>query len=169
MVGRHSVQQAGSGGFSLIEMLVATTVLSFGMGGMAALMLSASAGMVESEHQSIASLQAAGMVATLQLGPAALEHLANPPASAPLCFESDACTPEEWLTGQYLSWRSGLSRDLPGGTGVVCSDSTPMDGDADDPQCDGTGPVVSKVFWIETRHEQEVDGGHRRAVMQVPR
>jgi Tfp pilus assembly protein PilV len=70
----------------LIEMLVATTVFSFGMGGMAALMLSAAGGMAEAEHESQSHLHAAAMAASLQLSPAALEHLAIPPPSVPLCF-----------------------------------------------------------------------------------
>jgi len=156
------------GGFSLIEMLVATTVFSFGMGGMAALMLSAAGGMSEAEHDTVAHLGAAAMVATLQLSPVALDHLANPPQFAPLCFEDDSCTAEDWLTGQYAVWRARLARDLPDGAGVVCRDSTPIDGEAGAPACDGSGPVVSKVFWTEPRHANDEDGGARRAVAQLP-
>lgn len=157
------------GGFSLIEMLVATAVFSFGMGGMAALMLSAAGGMSEAEHETLARLNADAMAATLRLGPAALEHLANPPETTPLCFESDACTAEDWMAGQYLLWRARISRELPGGAGTVCRDSTPLDGEAAAPACDGGGPVVTKVFWIEPRHVHDPDGGARRAVVQLPR
>lgn len=169
MVGRHSVFVAGSGGFSLIEMLVATAVFSFGMGGMAALMLASAGGMVEAEHHSVANLSAAAMAATVQLSPAALDHPVNPPESVPLCFEGDACTAEEWLGSRYHFWRLELERRLPGGAGVVCRDSTPMDGDAAAPACDGNGPAVTKVFWQETRHAHDDDGGSRRVVVQVPR
>lgn len=157
------------GGFSLIETLVATTVFSFGMGGMAALMLSASGGMSEAEHETVAHLGAQAMAATLQLSPAALDHLANPPGSAPLCFEENTCSSEDWLIGQYLLWRAGLAQKLPGGSGVVCRDSTPIDGDGDAPACDGAGPAVTKVFWFEPRKVNEDGGGQRRAVVQVPR
>ena len=176
MDGRHSVTGAsdykrrgptGSGGFSLVEMLIATTVFSFGMGGMAALMLSSAGGMAEAEHHSVAHLDAAAMAATLQLSPAALEHVANPPGSVPLCFEGSTCTAEEWLNSQYQLWRLGIQRKLPNGSGVVCRDSTPMDGDAMEPGCDGTGPAVTKVFWEETRHSHDHDGGIRRVVVQV--
>jgi type IV pilus assembly protein PilV len=164
MVGKHGV----SGGFSLIEMLVATTVFSVGMSGMAALMLSAAGGMAEAEFESLAHLQADAMAATLQLSPLALEHLANPPQSAPLCFENDFCTDLDWAIGQYLLWRTRISQELPGGAGTVCRDSTPNDGDAGSPECDGSGPVVTKVFWEEPRHAHDADGGVRRAVVQVP-
>lgn len=172
MVGTHSVAgrklRTGSGGFSLIEMLVATTVFSFGMGGMAALMLSSAGGMAEAEHHSVAHLSAAAMAATVQLSPAALEHLANPPQTVSLCFESESCTAEQWLNGRYHLWRLEVERKLPGGAGVVCRDATPMDGTASAPACDGSGPAVSKVFWHETRHAHDDDGGQRRAVAQVP-
>lgn len=173
MAGKYSVarrnSRTGSGGFSLIEMLVATTVFSFGMGGMAALMLSSAGGMAEAEHHSVAHLSAAAMAATVQLSPAALEHLANPPQTVSLCFESENCTAEQWLNGRYHLWRLEVERKLPGGAGVVCHDATPMDGTASAPACDGSGPAVSKVFWQEFRHAQDDDGGERRAVAQVPR
>lgn len=168
MVGRHSAPGAGSGGFSLIEMLIATTVFSFGMGGMAALILSSAGGMAEAEHHSVAHLGAAAMAATVQLSPAALEHIANPPQSAVLCFEGDSCTAEEWLASQYHFWRLEVERTLPGGAGVLCRDATPMDGDAQAPACDGSGPAVTKVFWHETRHVHDDGGGNRRVVVQVP-
>lgn len=153
----------------MIEMLVATTVFSFGMGGMAALMLSAAGGMSEAEHETAAHLGAHAMAATLQLSPVALDHLANPPQFAPLCFEDESCTAEDWLSGQYLLWRARLARELPDGAGVVCRDSTPMDGNGGAPACDGSGPVVTKVFWLEPRHADDPDGGGRRAVLQLPR
>lgn len=156
------------GGFSLIEVLIATSVFSVGVSGMAALMLAAAAGMAEAEHETFAHLDDAAMSATLQLGPAALEHLANPPASVPLCFEDSTCAPEDWVLGRYLMWRARVRAELPDGDGVVCRDSTPMDGEGPDPACDGAGPVVVKVFWREPRRVHDEDGGARRAVQQVP-
>lgn len=164
-MGKYSVW----GGFSLIEMLVATSVFSFGMGGMAALMLSATGAMSEAGHETVAHLGADAMAATLQLSPAALEHLADPPGSVPLCFEASSCTSGDWALSRYSMWRARLARELPGGSGVVCRDSTPMDGEASAPACDGDGPAVTKVFWEETRRARDEDGGIRRAVVQLPR
>lgn len=165
---RQAGMLSGSAGFSLIEMLVATTVFSFGMGGMAAMMLSAAGGMSESEHHSLAHLGAASMAATLQLSPTALQHMANPPGSAPLCFEQDGCTDADWAVARYLLWQSRLATELPGGRGMACRDSTPNDGTAEAPACDNTGPMVTKVFWEDPRRAHEPDGGKRRAVVQVP-
>lgn len=177
MVGRHSVMRplgarnrgtTGSGGFSLIEMLVATAVFSFGMGGMAALMLSSAGGMAEAEHHSIANLSAAAMAATVQLSPAALEHAIDFQDSVPPCFEGDTCSAEEWLGSQYQSWQHEIERTLPEGAGVICHDSTPMDGSAAAPACDNNGPAAAKVFWQETRHAHDDDRGNRRVVVHIP-
>ena len=159
----------GTGGFSLVEALIATAVLSIGMGGMSALMLSASGGMSEAEHSTIAHLGADVMAATLQLSPVALEHFANPPHAVPLCFEDESCTTEDWALSSYTQWRAHMARQLPSGAGLVCRDATPSDGDAAEPACDGAGPVVIKVFWREPRRSHGQDGGARRAVVQVPR
>lgn len=65
------------------------------------------------------------------------------------------------LTGGAAAWQSptGLAaseRDhwgadaraaLPAGHGVICRDSTPRDGAAGVPACDGTGTPVAKLFW----------------------
>lgn len=157
-----------SSGFSLIETMVATAVFSFGLAGMASMMLSAAGGMSEAERQTLATLHADAMAAALQMSPAALEHLANPPESVPLCFEVDDCTAEQWLTSRYVLWRSRVANDLPQSQGIVCRDASPMDGNREDAACDGDGGVVSKVFWTETRHQHDEDGGARRAVATVP-
>ena len=156
------------GGFSLIEVMIATAVLSIGMGGMSALMLSAAGGMSESQHETIAHLHADAMAATWQLSPLALEHVANPPVTAPLCFETDTCTDLDFSMGQYLRWRNRAAQLLPGGHAVVCRDSTPLDGHAGSPSCDGVGSAVSKVFWADPRKSNEPDGGVRRAVVRIP-
>ena len=157
------------GGFSLIEVLVATSLFSFGMGGMAALMLAAAGGMSESQHATVAYLGADAMAATLQLSPIALEHLENPSAAGAACFEVEGCTAEAYTLGQYTSWRVRMSQQLPGGAGVVCRDGSINDGTNQDPACDGTGPTVVKVFWQEPRRAHDADQGHRRATVHVPK
>ena len=158
-----------SSGFSLIEVMIATAVFSIGMGGMSALVLSAAGGISESEHETTAHLHADAKAAMWQLSPLALNHLANPPGSAPRCFEDDICSNEEFSLGRYLRWQSQANQLLPDGEAVICRDSTPADGQAGSHECDGSGPIVSKVFWSEPRKEHEPDGGVRRTIVQIPK
>jgi type IV pilus assembly protein PilV len=47
-------------------------------------------------------------------------------------------------------WQAEIASQLPGATGVVCVDSTPDDGDAISPQCDGVGNVIAvKLWWVD--------------------
>ena len=72
------------------------------------------------------------------------------PGTAPNCGSTTACTPAQGATMDYALWSTELATALPGGTGVVCIDSTPDDGTATAPACDGTGTGYAiKVFWTE--------------------
>jgi type IV pilus assembly protein PilV len=50
----------------------------------------------------------------------------------------------------FSQWRATVLDALPGGSGVICLDSTADDGTAASPACDGSGAQVAiKVFWTE--------------------
>ena len=50
----------------------------------------------------------------------------------------------------FAEWRTQVAAALPAGSGVVCLDSTPDDGDSADAQCDNLGTtLVVKIFWTE--------------------
>ena len=49
---------------------------------------------------------------------------------------------------------------LPGGTGLVCRDSSPSDGTPGSPRCDGNGMLVVKVFWHARLRMAGVTGRH---------
>jgi len=67
-----------------------------------------------------------------------------------------------------VAWQQYLQEELPAGSGMICRDSTPDDGSPDHPSCDGHGPVVIKIFWKESRHQDADDGGLRRVVSRLP-
>lgn len=52
-----------------------------------------------------------------------------------------------------INWRAQVAATLPGGTGVICLDSTPDDGDSQaTPGCDGVGVLyVVKVWWVDEK------------------
>jgi type II secretory pathway pseudopilin PulG len=130
-------------GFSLVELSVATALLSMGLAGFSLLMGLALNGTSEAGYQSLAATQASAMT-ELYL----ISGHATPPAT------------------EYEAWTDGISRWLPSGRGLMCLDSTPEDGSIDNPACDEMGRPVIKLFW----QVPPIDGddGARRLVARLP-
>ena len=80
------------------------------------------------------------------------------PGTAPSCGgSSTACTPTQMAQLDYSVWSTAVASALPGGSGVVCLDSSPDDGVAGAPACDGTaGTFAVKVFWTERGENSRV-------------
>jgi type IV pilus assembly protein PilV len=80
-----------------------------------------------------------------------------------------ACTPSQLAQDDLYEWQRELALRLPGGTGVVCIDSTPYDGSPATPACDGIGNVYAvKVWWGErTRSAADLSSpsSYRRFVL----
>lgn len=130
-------------GFSLIELSVATALLSMGLGGFSLLMALALKGTSDAGHQSLAAAQVSTMTELYLLS----GHSAPP-------------------TSDYQAWMDDISRWLPSGSGVLCLDSTPEDGDFEDPACDEMGHPVVKLFWQVP--PDDGDNGARRLVARLP-
>ena len=74
----------------------------------------------------------------------------NPSAGSMSCM-STGCTPAELAVADMTEWSDDINGQLPGGSGVVCIDSTPNDGTAGTPACDGIGNVLAiKVWWTDS-------------------
>ena len=72
------------------------------------------------------------------------------PASVTDCGSTSSCAPARMAALDYSQWSAAVGAQIPGGSGVVCLDSTPDDGTADAPGCDGAGTGFAvKVFWRE--------------------
>lgn len=132
--------RAASGGATLIEVLVALAVLSVGLAGLSATQLRTLAHLRVVVQESRAALFAADMAEQLEgagaPGQAALER-----------------------------WRGEIADSLPQGSGVVCGDSTPFDGSAQAPACDGGGGFMAiKLWW-----DEDNDGNAERARITVLR
>ena len=66
------------------------------------------------------------------------------------CGSTSSCTPDKMAALDFYQWSTALAAEIPGATGVVCIDSTPDDGVAGTPACDGVGTTFAvKVFWKE--------------------
>ena len=66
------------------------------------------------------------------------------------CGEINSCTTARMAELDFYLWNTAVAQELPGAAGVVCIDSTPDDGTAAAPDCDGAGTTFAvKVFWQE--------------------
>jgi len=157
------------GGFSLIELSIAAAVFSLGLAGVSLMLLTAITGTAEAGHQTIAANSAGSLAEFIALNTDAAPHFANPQdADAGLCSEPMDCSYAEMAATEVGAWRQELAAGLPNGKGLVCRDSTPDDGHADDDACDGNGTLVVKVFWQEPFRRDENDDGRRRLTARIP-
>lgn len=156
-----------AGGFSLVEVLVATLVLALGLIGAAAMQLTA----LRARHQSMllskAVYLASGMADKMRANIGQMRRddrdnaylpvdydaaAAAPDGPAPQCF-SAACGDAELARFDLDELKRQLRRELPGARLVICRDGGGGDGAAKAPgwACSGAAgaPVVIKLGWTE--------------------
>ena len=144
-------------GFSLIEVLVASTVFSLGLAGFTALLLSSIIGSAEARREGIAAVAAASLAEQIRLNPTALDRYINPPEYVSrICSGNNSCSPKHQADYDFRLWQLELSDSIKNARGLVCRDETPQDGIEGNSQCDGTGPLVIKIFW----NGQSMDKGN---------
>lgn len=137
-----------------MEALIALLVLSFAALGYAGLQVRGLGANSSAMWRSKASLLASDMADRMRANRAAVtdgryDNLVGTP-SAPGCGTGSNCTPANMALLDHAQWADVLGDELPSGTGVVCRDSTPDDGTAAAPACDGAGAMHAvKVFWRE--------------------
>ena len=162
------VMASAVSGFSLIEVTLAAAIFSMGLSGLSLFLLTAVTGTAEAGHQTMATTKAGSLAELITLNSEALGHYVNPlPEVAEACVELGDCSREQLASLELGAWQRDLSEELPGGRGLVCRDSTPDDGDADDDACDGAGGLVVKVFWQEMHNPNDELGGFRRLVARL--
>jgi type IV pilus modification protein PilV len=135
-------------GFSLLEVLIASTIFSFGLAGFAALLLASIIGSAEARKEGIASMVAANLSEQIRLNPLALGRYLNPPEYVSrICAGDNQCSPEQQADYDFRLWQLELADSIQNARGLVCHDGTPQDGIEGDNHCDGSGPLVIKIFW----------------------
>ena len=132
------------------------------------MMLASVQGTAEARHRTVATTQAYSLAESIAMQSDAYGHYVDPQGEETPGCDEDFCRGEALVTANMAAWQRQLSREVPGSYGLVCRDSTPDDGSASDPACDGNGALVIKVFWIESRHQKAEDGGQRRVVSRLP-
>lgn len=160
--------EASCSGFSLIEVLVASTVFSFGLAGFAALLLASIISSAEARRESIASIAAASLSEQLRMNPAALDRYLNPPEYVSrICSGENLCTPGQQADYDFRLWQLELADSIPYARGLICRDETPQDGVEGDNHCDGTGPLVIKIFWRGQGADSSGDPIQHRYTLEV--
>lgn len=144
----HAGRAGNSAGFSLLEVLVASTVFSVGLAALAALLLTSINGAAQARREGYATIAAANLAELIRLNPVALNRYLSPPEIIPkICMGSDICSPGQQADFDFRLWQTELADAIKRARGLVCHDSTPMDGVEGDNRCDGAGPLVIKIFW----------------------
>lgn len=147
-------------GFSLLEVLIASTMFSLGMAGLSALLLTNLSSSSQSRKTSIASVAAANLAEQIRLNSLAIDRYLNPADTASKDCQSSGsgtassggsgavvCTPQQQADYDFELWQLELTDQLPHSAVKVCMDNTPDDGDVIDAQCDGGSLLVIKIFW----------------------
>lgn len=136
-------------GFALVEALVAVLVAAVGFIGaarMQTLGMQMNASVQLRQKAVLLGYQMSDRIRANQAGFAAGNYN-NPSTGAITCLSSN-CTPAQLAIADMTQWSSDITAQLPASGGVVCIDSTPADGTAAAPACDGVGSqTVVKLFW----------------------
>jgi type IV pilus modification protein PilV len=150
-------------GFSLIEVLIASTIFSLGLAGFTALLLTSIIGSAEARREGIASMAAASLAEQIRLNPTAQERYINPPEYVSrICSGDNSCSPEHQADYDFRLWQLELADSIKNARGLVCHDETPQDGIEGNSQCDGTGPLVIKIFWnSQSSDNKDSDKNHQ--------
>ncbi len=151
-------------GFTLLEVLVATVVLSVGLLSLAGLQVIGLRTGHSSYLRTQATIQSYDIIDRMranEFGVTNGEY--NQPTQAGSagiedtnCEAVNGCSTASMAAHDLFRWNQAIVDVLPGGVGVACIDSTPEDGDPTDPACDNVGGGNSatatyaiKIWWID--------------------
>ena len=157
-----------SSGFSLLEVLIASTVFSLGLAGFAALLLTSMTGSAQARREGIAATAAANLSEQIRANPAAVNRYLFPPASiSMICAGDNQCSPEQQADYDFRLWQLDLADGIQNARGLVCRDETPSDGVEGDERCDGAGPLVIKIFWQGRVSDGVGESTHHRFTLEA--
>jgi type IV pilus assembly protein PilV len=148
-----SASRRNEGGYVLFEALIAVVIAAVGFIGaarMQTLGLAMNNSAQARQKATLLGYQMADRIRANQAGVSARAY-DRPSAGATACLvASTGCTPTQLAAADVGEWNSEIASQLPGGTGVVCVDSTPDDGAAAAPDCDGVGNIIAvKLWWVD--------------------
>ena len=133
-------------GTTLLEVLIAIVVFSFGMIGMLGLVVNSLKMTSTSNYRSFASEQLAAMAEALNANPKLVaEYLSGSGTTDATCLTATGCSTTKLAATEIQLWQDRVAV-LPYGSAVICRDST-----LDSANCDGSGRPVVKICWNESR------------------
>jgi type IV pilus assembly protein PilV len=160
-------------GFTLLEVLVAVLVLSFGLLGIAGLLIATVQNNTIAAQRTTATFLAQDMADRIRSNinatkpfekdgktPKSVYYL-NSPGTNSNCYGTSptgqCATSQAVAERDLFAWNQQIAASLPGGEGVVCQDISPDRGSSFAAnQCDGlaTSPWVIKIFWVVRAEDQ---------------
>ncbi|HEY2558440.1 MAG TPA: type IV pilus modification protein PilV [Caldimonas sp.] len=150
---RSTAKRSRTRGYALLEALVAVLIAAVGFVGaarMQTLGLAMNNSTQARQKATLLGYQMADRIRANQAGMTAHAYDA-PTAGATTClYSGSGCSPAQLAAADVGEWQAEIASQLPTATGVVCLDSTPDDGDALAPLCDGLGNVIAvKLWWTD--------------------
>ncbi len=146
---QRDYRQNAAAGFSLIEVMIATLVLAIGAAGLSLLLLTSVKGTAQAQERSEATRQAAELAQLIHANPAVWGHLVHTREGPGACSPEGACPQQAWAELHLQQWQRELQGSISAARGIICEDSSPLDGNLADLGCDGQGGAVVKVVWQE--------------------
>jgi type IV pilus assembly protein PilV len=151
-------------GVTLLEVLIAIVVLSFGLLGMLGMLINGLKMTSSSHYRTIAAQQLTAMADMINANPYLIATYANTTPMTPnvstACFTA-SCSTAQLPPTDYGLWRANLAALLPNGTGILCLDSTPGDGNSGTltTSCTNTDRPTVKICWNENARVAISSGG----------
>ena len=142
-------------GSTLIEVLIALLVLSFGMMGMAGVQSVSLRGNQAAYFRTQATSLSMDIVERMRanitgVGAGAYNNVAGSATAS--CYTTAGCTSTQMADQDINDWLAQVTALLPGGTAVVCLDSGGDDGTAAAFACYNTGSIYAiKIWWGDNR------------------
>lgn len=148
------VQHLQQQGFSLIEVLVALTIISIGILGVVGLQTNTQKVSRNAYYHSQAVIIMHDMSERMHANAVATRNKlydSKKPLRSSTCHSNTGCSPKVMAQNDLYEWKTAIEQQLPQGHGVVCIDSSPNDGNVNAPSCDNKGSHHAiKLWWYDT-------------------
>ena len=168
---RHS-----QGGVTLLEVLIAILIISFGLLGNAGLQsvgMKYNLGAAQRTAATLLANDIADRMRANMAGVNAGNYHNYTSAAVPACLSTAGCTAQQMAQNDTFEWNAAIAAALPSGIGIVCRDSSPNDGTSNASlvaaACQTGGSVndyAIKIWWLEDRSEANTAHTLRRVSIQ---